>query len=176
MDSSSILHELSRDRIDIGIATLGENGVGGLHSEPLLSDRFGVICAPSHPLAQTQGPVSWEALAGGERLIANSLSAGIGAQASRDLHDRALLSAHNLTSILAMVHAEIGVTILPEMAVRTSYSPSLTFRPPLADTQAKRTIHLLRRADSTMSPPAARLLEQRIRECASEMDLGGASS
>ncbi|WP_421702933.1 LysR family transcriptional regulator [Aliiroseovarius sp.] len=171
MDSSSILHELSRDRIDIGIATLGDNGVG-LHSEPLLSDRFGVICAPTHPLAQTQGPVSWDALAE-ERLIANSLSAQIGADASRELHDRALLSAHNLTSILAMVHAEIGVTILPEMAVRTSYSPGLAFRP-LADTTAKRTIHLLRRADSTMSP-AARLLEQHIRECAREMGLGGPS-
>jgi len=168
MDSSSILHELSRDRIDIGIATLGENGVG-LHSEPLLSDRFGVICAPSHPLAQSRDPVAWDALAG-ERLIANSLSARISAEASRELHDRALLSAHNLTSILAMVHAEIGVTILPEMAVRTSYSPALTFRP-LADRTAKRTIHLLRRADSTMSP-AARLLEQRIRECARDMGFG----
>ncbi|WP_300513213.1 LysR family transcriptional regulator [Aliiroseovarius sp.] len=168
MDSSSILHELSRNRVDIGIATLGDNGVG-LQSEPLLSDRFGVICAPTHPLAQEAGPVSWAELAG-ERLIANSLSAGIRAEPSRELHARALLSAHNLTSILAMVHAEIGVTILPEMAVRASYSPNLTFRP-LADTQAKRTIHLLRRADSTMSP-AARLLEDRIRECTHEMALG----
>ncbi|WP_424943882.1 LysR family transcriptional regulator [Aliiroseovarius crassostreae] len=164
MDSSSILHELSRNRIDIGVATLGENSVG-LLSQHLMSDRFGVICAPTHPLARDTGPVGWDALAGA-RLIANSLSAGIGAEASKSLHEKALLSAHNLTSIIGMVHAGIGITILPEMAVRTSNSAGLVFRP-LANPQATRDIHLLRRADSALSP-AARLLESHILECAAE--------
>ncbi|WP_282064647.1 LysR family transcriptional regulator [Aliiroseovarius marinus] len=165
MDSSSILHELSRDRIDIGIATMGQQGVG-LHSQHLLSDTFGVICAPSHALAQDTGPVTWDALAN-ERLIANSLSAGISAEASILLHEKALLSAHNLTSIMAMVQANIGITILPEMAVRASNSAGLIFRP-LAEPHAKREIHLLRRADSTQSP-AARLLEHHICEIAAEI-------
>ncbi|NDW53624.1 LysR family transcriptional regulator [Aliiroseovarius sp. PrR006] len=165
MDSSSILHELSRDRIDIGIATMGQQSVG-LNSQHLLSDTFGVICAPSHALAQDTGPLTWDALTN-ERLIANSLSAGIRAEASIQLHEKALLSAHNLTSIMAMVQASIGITILPEMAVRASNSAGLIFRP-LAEPHAKREIHLLRRADSTQSP-AARLLERHIREIAAEI-------
>ncbi|WP_424940713.1 LysR family transcriptional regulator [Aliiroseovarius sp. S253] len=165
MDSSSILHELDRDRIDIGIATMGQQNVG-LNSQHLLSDTFGVICAPSHPLAQDTGPVTWDALTD-ERLIANSLSAGISAEPSILLHEKALLSAHNLTSITGMVQANIGITILPEMAVRAANSTGLVFRP-LAEPQAKREIHLLRRADSTLSP-AARLLERHILEIAAEI-------
>lgn len=165
MDSNSVLHELFRDRIDIGIATIGENSAG-LHSQHLLSDAFGVICAPSHPLAQMQGPIKWEMLSG-ERLIANSLSAGISAEQSKELHAKALLKAHNLTSIMAMVHAEIGVTILPEMAARAANATGLIFQP-LADSRAKRQIHLLRKSDSALSP-AARLLEKHILSCAAEM-------
>lgn len=165
MDSSSILHELSRGRIDIGIATLGQNSIG-LNSRHLLSDTFGVICAPNHSLAQESGPLTWEMLAK-ERLIANSLSAGISAEPSVKLHEQALLSAHNLTSILGIVHANLGITILPEMAVRASDSADLVFRP-LAEPQVKREIHLLRRADSTLSP-AARLLEKHILDVAAEI-------
>lgn len=165
MDSSSILHELDRDRIDIGIATIGQQSVG-LNSQHLLSDTFGVICSPTHALAQDTGPVTWDVLTQ-ERLIANSLSAGISADASILLHEKALLSAHNLTSIMAMVQANIGITILPEMAVRASNSSGLIFRP-LAEPHAKREIHMLRRADSTLSP-AARILEQHILEIAAEI-------
>lgn len=165
MDSSSILHELDRDRIDIGIATMGQQNVG-LNSQLLLSDTFGVICSPTHVLAQDTGPVTWDALTD-ERLIANSLSAGINADSSILLHEKALLSAHNLTSIMGMVQANIGITILPEMAVRASNLAGLVFRP-LAEPHAKRDIHLLRRADSTLSP-AARLLEGHILEVAAEI-------
>ncbi|MCK0126597.1 LysR substrate-binding domain-containing protein, partial [Gelidibacter sp. F2691] len=165
MDSHSILHELSRDRIDIGIATLGENNAG-LHSQFLLSDAFGVICPKDHPLAKKQGPITWDAL-GDERLIANSLSAGIDADPSHVLHKKALLTAQNLTSLTAMVRAGIGITILPEMAVRASNSTDLAFRP-LIDPVAKRRIHLLRKAGATQSPTARRL-ERHIIDCASEL-------
>lgn len=165
MDSTSILHELSRDRIDIGIATIGQQ-TAGLSSQHLLSDTFGVICAPTHPLAQEEGPVPWEALAN-ERLIANSLSASIGAEPSVQLHAGALISAHNLTSIMGMVHANIGITVLPKMVINAINSANLVFRP-LCGPQVKREIHLLRRADSTLSP-AARLLERHILEVATEI-------
>jgi DNA-binding transcriptional LysR family regulator len=158
MDSSSILLELSRGRIDIGIATLSEHAVG-LHNTPLMSDRFGVIASPQHPIAQVKGRVSWNELKG-VRLIANSLSAGINRPQSQDLHARAKLSAHNLTSIMSMVRANIGVTILPEMAARGAHMDDLVFRP-LSDSTINRKIHLLRRADCAQSP-AARLLSDRI--------------
>ncbi|MFS4583506.1 LysR family transcriptional regulator [Phaeobacter sp. C3_T13_0] len=171
MDSISVLHELSRDRIDIGIATLGQNS-SGLHSQHLLSDAFGVICAPSHPLAREPGKIEWDMLRD-ERLIANSLSAGIKAEPSRELHEKALLKAQNLTSIMAMVQAEIGVTILPEMAARVANAAGLAFRP-LADSLATRQIHLLRKTDTSLSP-VARLLEKYILDCAAALTEGGLS-
>ncbi|MFU1683815.1 LysR family transcriptional regulator [Phaeobacter piscinae] len=171
MDSISVLHELSRDRIDIGIATLGQNS-SGLNSQPLLSDAFGVICSRNHPLAQERGKIDWDMLRD-ERLIANSLSAGINAEPSRILHDKALLKAQNLTSIMAMVRAEIGVTILPEMAARAANAPELVFCQ-LANSRATRQIHLLRKTDTALAP-AARLLEKHILTCAAELTEGGLS-
>lgn len=165
MDSKSILHELSRGRIDIGIATL-QRPAAGLDVQLLMTDRYGVVCAPRHPLAQVAGPVAWPAL-DGVRLIANSLSEGIAHEASRALHDAAPFSAHNLTSLMGMVRANLGVTILPEMAVASTGPTDLRFRP-LADDTATREIHLLRRTGSALSP-AARTLERDILETVQSM-------
>ncbi|MQQ10475.1 LysR family transcriptional regulator [Epibacterium sp. SM1979] len=158
MDSSSIIRELSKDRVDIGVATLGEQNFG-LHSQFLLADTFGVICSEKHPLAFETGPIDWEKLEG-ERLIANSLSKGIDADQSRALHAKALLTAQNLTSLTAMVRAGIGITILPEMAIQALHSSGFAFRP-LANPIAKRPIHLLRKAGVTLSP-SAQIMERHI--------------
>ncbi len=160
IDSQSIVHELSRNRIDLGIATLTKH-ISGLHSQVLMSDAFGVICAPDHRLARSADPIEWEALAE-ERIIANSLSEHIEAPASRQLHTAARLKAHNVVSILGMVRANIGVTLLPRMTLMAFRPGELAFRP-LADESARRELHLLRKADATLSP-AARLMEQQILE------------
>jgi len=170
MDSKSILHELSRGRIDIGVATGGRHEAG-LHSKLLFSDRFGVICAADHPLAVQDGPVSWAALEG-FRLFANSLSESIDRPEARALHGTSQITAQNVTSIIAMVRANIGMTILPETAAQAAGVSGLIFRP-LADDTVRREIHLLRRADSTLSP-AARMLEQDILETAAAMREDGA--
>lgn len=158
MDSSSIIRELLKDRVDIGVATLGEQNAG-LHSQFLMADTFGVICAKEHFLASDSGPVDWKKLEG-ERLIANSLSAGIDANQSRALHSKALLTAQNLTSLTAMVRAGIGITILPEMAIQALPSPDFVFRP-LMNPDAIRPIHLLRKENVTLSP-SAQILERHI--------------
>ncbi|WP_371169713.1 LysR family transcriptional regulator [Aliiroseovarius sp. 2305UL8-7] len=168
MDSASILHELSRGRIDIGVATLRDDR-HGFESRLLLTDRFGVIASPDHPIAQQTGPVSWDALSDA-RLIANNLSAGISTPQSRKLHEGALLSAHNLTSSLSLVRANIGVTILPEMASKAVQASNLVFRP-LADRSIKREVHLLRKAETAQSP-AARLVEERLMQTAEILDKG----
>ncbi len=165
MDSKSVLHELSRGRIDIGIATLRGNG-SGLHSQLLLTDWFGVLLTPDHPLASDTGSIDWDALEN-EQLIANSLSESIPGLEAEKLHAGSRFSAHNITSILGMVRAGIGVTLLPEMAAISSGQSDLVFRP-LADKTAKRQIHLIRKADSALSP-AARRLENDILETVEDL-------
>ncbi|WP_254430466.1 MULTISPECIES: LysR family transcriptional regulator [unclassified Ruegeria] len=164
MDSKSVRHELLRDRIDIGIATLGAN-VPGLHGQVLLTDRFGVLLPVDHPLANTTSPIGWDALRS-QNLIANSLSESIPAKEAAELHARSLFSAHNITSILGIVRAGIGITILPELAAISAVQWNLVFRP-LADETAKRQIHILRKAGAVLSP-AARRLENDILETAED--------
>lgn len=170
MDSSSIRHELDRSRIDIGIGTIGEH-VAGLDSTLLMTDAFGVICARAHPLAAERGPVTWEALEG-HRLIANSLSANIAAEPARALHRGSRLTAQNVASILGMVQANIGLTILPEMTTWAAAQSGLVFRP-LADKAARRELHLVKKHDATLSP-AARLFETRILETVADWNRGDA--
>lgn len=165
MDSRSVVYELTRGRIDLGIATLGAHS-SGLDSRLLMKDRFGVLCSKDHPLAQNTAPVQWEALEG-ERLITNSLSESIDSDASIALHASSRLAAQNLTSMLGMVRANLGITILPEMAAYSAGASDFAFRR-LADTSATRSIHLLRRSDSELSP-AARMLEADILEAATTL-------
>lgn len=165
MDSHSILQELEQGRIDIGIATPGP-AAPGLTSQLLLSDAFGVIAARSHPLAAMPGPVRWSDLSE-HRLISNNLSANIKGDGPRALHENTRLSAHNLTSLLAMVESGVGVAILPEMTIHAGNSSGLVFRP-LADATIRRQIHLIYRGDMTLSP-AARRIERLICETTQTM-------
>ncbi len=158
MDSASVLRELARERVDIGLATANLSG-GNLHRHELLSDAFGLVCAAHHPLAALARPLTWEDLTP-HRFIANALSALIPAAASQRLHELSLLKVHNMTSLLAMVQADLGVTILPEMTAKLAESSGLVFCS-LADASARRQIHLLRKAGNPVSP-AARELERQI--------------
>ncbi len=173
MDSVSVLQELFWDRVDIGIATQGEFNMG-FDSTLLLSDRFGVVAARGQPITQESGPIDWEDLRA-ERLIANSLSAAIAHPLAQELHRQSNLSAHNLTSMLAMVRARIGVTILPEMAISAAAQGDFSFRP-ITDPSAVRRIHLLRKAGAPSSP-AEDMVTQGIidtaKAIASENDLQG---
>jgi DNA-binding transcriptional LysR family regulator len=170
MESRAIIREVSRDRVDIGIATAGLPDSDampaldppthtGLHCSNLMSDAFGLICPDGHPLAAPGGPVSWRDIAE-QSLIANPLSAGIRTKVAQSLHREALLQGHNVTSLLAMVRAGLGITILPEMTMLLLGSSGLVFRP-LADPEARRHIHLLRKADAPLLP-VARELERQI--------------
>ncbi len=158
MDSASVLRELSRDRVDIGIASAGVSA-GALHRQDLMSDAFGLVCRADDPLAATRDPVRWEEL-GTHRFIANDLSRLIESPAFHEIHARATLSAQNVTSLLAMVRANLGVTILPEMTVRLLRAPDIIFRP-LAETSTERLIQVLKKSDKPASP-AARELEREI--------------
>lgn len=159
MDSTSVLRELARERVDVGIATASEYD-SRFYRQDLASDGFGLVCPKDHPLAKCAGPVTWQDLSH-HRLIANELSAQIISEDAQKLHDQSLLKVHNTTSLLAMVEAGLGVTILPEMTAKFARASGLLFRP-LADETLRRQIHLLRKAATPVSP-AARELEQQIK-------------
>ncbi|WP_063289731.1 LysR family transcriptional regulator, partial [Pseudovibrio sp. Ad14] len=95
MDSASILRELEKDRIDLGIAST-QGHATSFHTQTLFSDRFGILCHRSSGLLQKGQGLNWEDLRE-ERLIANNLSQSIQVPACQRLHAEAGLKVHNIT-------------------------------------------------------------------------------
>lgn len=172
MDSASVLNEVLHENADIGIAsTAGHPRT--LMQRDLLSDAFGVVCRAGSKLARGEGPVAWSEIAC-EPFIANNLSGQIDDPVSRALHDGAALSAHNNTSLLAMVRAGLGVTILPETAMGMQGGQGVVFRP-LADSSLRRSLQVLRK-NARPSSPAAGKLEERIFRCVADTAEKGPAS
>ena len=150
MDSAAVLRELERERVDLGLAT----GVGAgteVDREALFSDAFGVVCRIDHPLAANDPPLAWDALAAWP-FIANGLCGHIADEAFQRVFADSQLMVRNTTSLLALVRAGVGVTVLPRLAVHSA-ERELVFLP-VADPEARRRIDILRRAHAELSPAA----------------------
>ena len=150
MDSASIRHELDRERIDLGIVSDAREG-SDIQFHELMSDRFGVVMRSDHPLAKRK-QISLQALSN-VPLIANPLSEAIKdgelQAALADTH----LRVHNTTTLLAMIRAGLGITLLPELVCRQA-DAQIAFRE-LSISVAPRRIGLISRTRDTPSPATA---------------------
>jgi DNA-binding transcriptional LysR family regulator len=153
MDSAGVVGALVREQIDIGIATAPDR-LSDFERVRLFSDRFGIVCAKDHPLAHSTAPLTWDAL-DSEAFISNALAQSISTAAFQRYFDQAQMRVQNTVSLLAMVRAGLGVTVLPRMAVLTN-SAGLAFCP-VDDPQALRRIDMLHRSGNSQSPAAEAL-------------------
>jgi len=158
MDSAAVLRELERERVDLGLAT-GVGKTAGIDRDALFSDAFGVVCRADHPLTDEDRPLSWSALAPWP-FIANGLCRQIADETFQQIFARSQLMVRNTTSMLALVRAGVGVTVLPQLAVAGA-ERELVFLP-VADLTAQRRIDVLRRAQSSLLP-AVRSFEDALR-------------
>ncbi|MCP1170618.1 LysR family transcriptional regulator [Limimaricola litoreus] len=149
MDSASVQRELEAERADIGIASIAAGS--GFEHKLLFSDPFGVVCAPQDPLARRGDPVGWEDLQDRD-FIAHGLCRQIEAAAFAPILAGALLSVPSTASLLALVRAGVGLTLLPRRAVPRD--EGLVFLP-LADGAARRHLSLVSQPRRLL-PPAAR--------------------
>ncbi len=154
MDSASIHRELDRERIDLGIVSDARPSTEVKLVE-LASDHFGVVMRSDNPLAGRK-KISWKALSEAE-LIANPLCERIDEATLHTALESARLRVHNTTTLLTMVRAGLGVTLLPELVCRQADS-QITFRE-LASSVAPRRIDLISRARDTPSPATAAFAE-----------------
>jgi DNA-binding transcriptional LysR family regulator len=161
MDSAAVLREIERERVDLGLATSTGTGAD-IDSEPLFSDAFGVVCRSDHPLAASDLPLDWNELAPWP-FIGNALCATISDERFQRILARSQLTVRNTTSLLAMVRAEVGVTVLPRLVLEGA-ARGLSFLP-LADPAARRRIDILRRKATSLSP-AAQSFQDAIRPVA----------
>ena len=151
-DSGQVIDALIRGQADIGIAST-RLAVNGVRRTPLFSDRFGLVCAPSHPLARREAPPTIrEAVSSG--FIANDLCRSIKAPGFQEAIAEAALSARNTLSLIAMVRSGAWVTVLPQAVVHIAPS-DVVFRE-IADLPDRRRVDLLIREKG----PFARLAEE----------------
>ena len=150
MDSASIRRELDRERIDLGIVSDARQS-SDVRLTQLASDRFGVVMRSDNPLAKRKKTL-WQALADVD-LIANPLCERIDEPRLRAALESARLRVHNTTTLLAMVRAGLGVTVLPELVCQQA-DAQIAFRA-LDNPAAARRIDLISRARDTPSPATA---------------------
>ncbi|MEZ5933301.1 MAG: LysR family transcriptional regulator [Alphaproteobacteria bacterium] len=151
MDSAGVLRELDKERVDLGFASAA--GVGAeIVREELFSDAFGVVCRPDHPLVRAARPIAWSDLES-RFFIGNGICRHIADEQFQKIFSGSRLMVRNTTSLLAMVRAGIGITVLPRLAVDPA-EDRLTFLT-VADPTARRRIDVLRRRHLTPTPAAA---------------------
>ena len=164
MDSASVIRELEGEKVDLGIAT--DVGIGAdIIRDALFSDAFGVVCRADHPIAASGGPLEWSALDPWP-FIANGVCGHIRDDAFQRAFSASKLMVRNTTSLLAMVRAGVGVTVLPRLVVDQA-EREIRFVP-VADPEARRQIDILQRAYSSPSP-ATRSFELAVRRAVGDV-------
>ena len=122
-----ILAQLRSGELDAGVLALPVNHEG-LHLHPLFTEEFVLAVPTDHPLATTGGPVDLSVLATEDLLLLEE---------GHCLRDQALevcrlsggrerrgFRATSLETLRQMVAAGVGITLLPELAVRPPVPPS----------------------------------------------------
>lgn len=154
-NSSGVCARVLNGEVDLGVAGRTDH-TGGVHFEPLLRDPFGAVVHRTHPLAQEQGPVGWDELAGypfisfaadtGLRPILDTLS---------DLPDNITspwVEVSNIATVLALLKTNLGIAALPKMSVNP-IEKDVVFRtllnPPLF-----RELGLITRKGRSLAPAA----------------------
>ncbi len=139
LDSRSVRLFVESGQADIGIS--GKPSFGNMVSfEPLFCDRFKLICNSENPLVNLDRPLDWSDIEE-ETLITNGASEKIGSQHYRKLSERASFSVPNVTSLIALAKADLGVTLLP--ALSTIDLPSGVLALDLADESVERVVGLV---------------------------------
>lgn len=149
-DSAAVRKAVASGRADLGIASPGA-GLDGIETEFLFSDELYAVCRKDCTLAQCRGPLEWGQLQDFP-LIMNETLFQLESIEFRRLASHSRLSARNILSLLAMVRAGAGITILPGLAT-VSLDPELVALP-LADPACLRNVCLLSRSGRAPSPIA----------------------
>lgn len=143
-----------------GEAEFGINLTGSSHPElvftPLIDDPFVLACRRDHPLSRRRH-LTWRDLQG-QAIIGVSRNSG-----NRMILDSALARAkvqleffyevNHLTTSLGLVERGLGISVLPKLATPPAGHPTIVTKP-INDPEVKRTIGIIERRTSRLSPAA----------------------
>jgi DNA-binding transcriptional LysR family regulator len=154
------LQAVARGEVEFGVNLMGASDPE-LIFDSLIDDPFVLACRRDHPLAQ-KSLVNWADLEP-YRLMTVARSSG-----NRALLDAALAKENlklswfyevtHLSTSLGLVEADVGISVLPKLATPESEHPILVSRP-IGSPVVSRTIGVVRRRNSNLSPAAERFLD-----------------
>jgi len=159
-DSLAIEALVEHEEVDFGISVPPRHG-SALRFQPLYRDRFFLFCRTDNPLNRLDRPLRWADLTG-ETLIRSVGLDLVENPNYRALAERSRLYVRNATSLLALVQAGLGVTVLPVLDA-ARHAPEITVLP-LADPGAQQQIGLLTRARAEQAPAARAFIDLVLRE------------
>jgi len=158
--ANEALAAVVRGEADFGISSIGTQEPD-IEFHTLRRERFVVACHRDHTLAKRRN-VKWSDLRDYDLMMIDKASG------NRLLLDHALAEvserpqwsyeAQNSYTLLGLVEAELGVAVVPELAMPHSAHPTLV-SVPLSDPVVTRTLGLIRRRRRPLSPVARHLYE-----------------
>lgn len=154
MDSASVIEAVDNGMVEIGFCVLNQPRQG-IAFEPLMREPLELVCRADHPLSSLERPVEWAEIAP-HSFITNGSIGLPRLMEARQLASRSHLEARNVASILAMIRAGLGISVLPRLCRTTD--PDIRFLP-LADPLAERTLGWIAPAERKLQPAATQLLE-----------------
>nr|WP_161808089.1 LysR family transcriptional regulator [Mesorhizobium sp. 1M-11] len=149
-DSPSVIEAVLTGKVGLGVATVRKSEAD-LEFKPLFKDALGIVCRKDDPLTRQGEPIDWD-MVGERTLLGNGITGLIGSTSFTELESRAPIKVYNVLSLLALVRAGVGITILPRLSIPSS-ERDLSFVP-LKDPLATRTVGLLSRSTEVPSPAA----------------------
>ena len=155
--TASLLAQLEIGDLDAALLAL-EAPLGDLERLIIAQDPFVLVAPPEHPLARKSGPLTLRDLRGVEILLLDdghcfreqALSV-CGTAKARELEFRAT----SLSTLVQMVAAGAGVTLLPSLAVPTELRRAKLHKRKFAPPVPHRTIALVFRKQSPLAAPLA---------------------
>jgi DNA-binding transcriptional LysR family regulator len=169
-DSPSVVEAVLAGKVGLGVASVRRDQPD-LNFTPLFNDALGIVCKADDPLLRHGGPVSWDMVR--ERtFLGNGITGLIDSVPFHDLVSKAPIKVYNVLSLLALVRAGVGITVLPRLSLPPSQH-DLRFVA-LQDPMARRTVGLLSRSTEAASPAAqafARELENIVEAVSAELGL-----
>lgn len=162
LDIADMLSEPCMERVATGRADFALAAIRAdtpeLQAEPFCQDGFHLVCRADHPLAThalPAGPAQWRALSQWP-FIHLARHSSVRQYLEAALHPQTmntLMEVEQLATVMGMVRAGLGISIVPTLTLFHFQHPDLTTRA-LALPGLTRQIYLVRRRDRSLSVAA----------------------
>jgi LysR family carnitine catabolism transcriptional activator len=155
--SDECLELVRRGRADFALCAAGDE-MAGLEAEPLCTDEFYVVMHCRHPLAKKKSLTAADLQ--NQPFIRLAHSSSVRRLLDTALHPArvaGVMEVAHLASVASLVANNIGISVIPFLALFQFSSPSLALRP-LREPKIVRTIYSVRQQDKPLSAAAAAFL------------------